>query len=98
MSAMAYNFLEQHDSAQAVIQRAIAIDPDQAFPYTTLAETYFFKGARDTCFYYLELALEMGFDPDDFNLDTPPYPQLAQTLEFQRLMDKYQTDREQLKN
>ena len=97
-AAMAYNFLEQHDSAQAVIQRAIAIDPDQAFPYTTLAETYFFKGARDTCFHYLELALEMGFDPDDFNLDTPPYPQLAQTLEFQRLMDKYQADRGQLKN
>ncbi|MEL6655953.1 MAG: tetratricopeptide repeat protein [Bacteroidota bacterium] len=97
-AAMAFNYLEQYDSAYATIERVIAINPNISYPYTTLAETHFFTGQRDSCFYYLEKALEMGYNPENFTMDEAPYDYLAGTLEFQQLLARYQDDEVALKN
>ena len=95
---MAYNNLGMHDSAYVTVQNAIAINPDIAYPYTTLAETYFFQGQRDSCFHFFDLALEMGFDPEDFEVEHDPYPYLLEMPEFQALLRKHTDESQVLKN
>lgn len=97
-AAMAYNHLGQHDSAFVTVSRAIDINPNMAFLYTTLAETYYYTGARDSCFHYFERALEMGFNPEHFDMDEAPYPYLAEMPEFQVLLRQYTDESLVLKN
>lgn len=97
-AAMAFNNLALHDSAFVAVHRAISVDQEVAYPYTTLAETYFFTGQRDSCFHYLTLALEMGFNVENFDLEEEPYTYLVELPEFQRLIRKYTDETVALKN
>lgn len=97
-AAMAYNHLAQHDSALVTVNKAIALNPNVAYPYTTLAETYFYTGQRDSCFHYFELALDMGFNPENFELDLDPYTYLVEVPEFQALLRRYTNESLVLKN
>jgi tetratricopeptide (TPR) repeat protein len=94
--AMLFNAREQHDSAMVLIKKVIAIDTLVGYPYTTLAETHFFKGQRDSCYFYLEKGLALGFNPVNFDYSMPPYDYLNDQLQFQRLIAKYQKEREPL--
>jgi tetratricopeptide (TPR) repeat protein len=89
MTAMSYNMLQRHESAHDLIRRTIAINSTIAYPYTTLAETFAFTGQYDSCYHYLEKALQMGFRPESFNLDMPPYPVLKEQQPFQNLLERY---------
>ncbi len=89
MTAMSYNMLQRHESARDLIRRAIAINSTIAYPYTTLAETFAFTGQYDSCYHYFEKALQMGFHPESFNLDMPPYPVLKEQQPFQNLLERY---------
>ncbi len=89
MQAMSYNNLGKHDSAFAVIQRTIALDPLIAIPYTTLAETYAYQGNTEAFYSNLEKALQLGFQPRFLSLNEAPYRQFAQTLRFKKLLEKY---------
>ncbi len=87
--SMSFNMLEQHDSAFATVQQAIAFEPTMGYPYSTLAETFAFTGQMDSCWFYLEKAFQLGMDPDGINLEHPPYPRLSTMPEFQALVDEY---------
>ena len=94
--SMAFNMLEQHDSAFVMVHKAIALAPEMGYPYSTLAETYAFQGQLDSCWFYLDKALALGMEPDDFSPDLPPYPMLSTKPEFQALMAKYSEPEEEL--
>lgn len=89
LAAMAHNFTGGHDSAYALIQQAIRLDTTDATPYTTLAETHFYLERKDSCLFYLEKALRMGFPPEELSPAEPPYDQLARWPEFQALLERY---------
>lgn len=90
LQAMSYNNVGKHDSAFAVIQRLIAINPKAAIPYTTLAETYAFQGNTEAFYANVEKALELGFQTRFLDLKEEPYRRYANTLRFKKLMGKYQ--------
>lgn len=96
--AMLFNAREQHDSAMVLINKVIAIDTTVSYPYTTLAETHFFQGQKDSCYHYLEKSLALGFNPANFDYTMPPYDYLKDQLQFQQLLAKYQPKEEQLSN
>ncbi|WP_367389785.1 tetratricopeptide repeat protein [Lewinella sp. LCG006] len=96
--AMLFNAREQHDSAMVLIKKVIAIDTTVSYPYTTLAETHFFQGQKDSCYHYLEKGLALGFNPVNFDYTMPPYDYLKDQLQFQQLLAKYQTKEEELSN
>lgn len=96
--AMLFNAHEQHDSAMVLIKKVIELDTMISYPYTTLAETYFFQGQRDSCYFYLEKGLALGFDPVNIDYTMPPYDYLKDQLKFQHLLAKYQIKAEQLSN
>lgn len=96
--AMLFNTREQHDSALVLIKKVIDIDTTVGYPYTTLAETLFFQGQRDSCYFYLEKGLALGFNPANFDYTMPPYDYLKGQLAFQQLIAKYQRKEEQLTN
>ncbi|MCB0637505.1 MAG: hypothetical protein KDC54_12840 [Lewinella sp.] len=91
-AAMAFNYTGQHDSALAVIQRAILVDPNYATPYTTLGEAYYFLGRRDSCYFYIAKALDLGFNPDALRASNPPYDELNLQPEFRALLARYEED------
>lgn len=90
MQAMSYNNLGQHDSAFAVIQRTIALNPNVGIPYTTLAETYAFQGNEEAFYSTLEKAFEIGFQTRYLNLKEEPYRRYANTVRFKKMLDRYQ--------
>ncbi|MFM9951852.1 MAG: tetratricopeptide repeat protein [Saprospiraceae bacterium] len=89
LQAMSYNNVGKHDSAFAVIQRLIAINPKVAIPYTTLAETYAFQGNTEAFYSNLEKALELGFQTRFLDLTEEPYRRFASTQRFKKLMENY---------
>lgn len=96
--AMIFNYQEEHDSAMALINKVIAIDTMVGYPYTTLAETYFFKGQPDSCYYYLDKGLALGFNPVNIDYTMAPYDYLKDQLQFQRLLARYEKVDQQLSN
>ena len=61
-AAMAYNYTQRHDSALLLIRTAIGLDEGVPSPYTTLAETFFYLGLLDSCWYYLDRAFALAGD------------------------------------
>lgn len=90
LQAMSYNNIGKHDSAFAVIQRTIALNPEMNLPYTTLAETYAFQGNIEAFYTNLEKALNLGFQTQFLDLTEEPYRRFANTQRFKKLMEKYQ--------
>ncbi len=91
-AAMAFNYLGRHDSAFALVRRAIRVDPTVGYPYSTLAETYAFTDQLDSCWYFLDKAFSLGLRPENLDTSLPPYPFLTTQPEFKELMDKYGRD------
>lgn len=90
--AMCFNTLGQYDSAYQLVQNAILIDPKISYPYTTLAETFLFQGKMDSCYFYFDRALALGYDIDDFEFNDPPYDLLKDDFTFQQIMKKYEKE------
>ena len=95
-AAMAFNMLEQHDSAFATVQKAIAVEPIMGYPYSTLAETFAFTGQFDSCWHYLEKAFKLGFEVENIDPDDPPYSRLVSMQEYQALIAEYGDPEEEL--
>ena len=95
---MIFNYQEEHDSAMVLINKVIEIDTMVGYPYTTLAETYFFKGQPDSCYYYLDKGLALGFNPVNIDYTMAPYDYLKDQLQFQRLLARYEKVDQQLSN
>ena len=89
LQAMSYNNIGKHDSAFAVIQRTIALNPEMSLPYTTLAETYAFQGNTEAFYSNLEKALKLGFQTRFLDLKEEPYRRFANTPRFKKLMENY---------
>jgi len=89
LQAMSYNMLGKHDSAFAVIQRTIAMNPKAPIPYTTLGETYAFQGNTEAFYSNLEKALQLGFQARFLDLKEEPYRRFANTPRFKKLLEKY---------
>ncbi len=89
IQSMAYNAMGKHDSAFAVIQRTIAINPKYSIPYTTLAETYAFQGNIEAFYSNLEKAFMLGFQPHYITLTEKPYTFFVGKPRFKALMEKY---------
>ena len=77
-----------YKEALVLIQEAIAIDPDIAIMYTTLAETYELMGKKDKFYESLEIALAKGYNLDDL-LEEPPYKNYTHQPRFKALAKKY---------
>jgi len=86
---MAYNQLGQHDAAFDVIRSAIAIDPVQGYPYSSLAETFAYIGQVDSFYHYLEHSFELGMSTAAIKVEVPPYRNFADTPRFDKLLQKY---------
>lgn len=97
-AAMAYNSLGRHDSAFVTVHRAIDVNPKMAYPYTTLAETFYYTGQRDSCLHYFEYAFNLGYEIEDFDFENDPYTYLVEWPEFQDLLRKYSDESVALKN
>ncbi|MEZ4985508.1 MAG: tetratricopeptide repeat protein [Saprospiraceae bacterium] len=87
--AMSYNNTGKHEEAYKLILKAIERDTAIAYPYTTLAETYAFKGQMDSFCHYIGVALEKGFGPENFNLSEKPYSWASKELCFEQLIARY---------
>lgn len=88
-TAMAYNFLGQHDSAMAVIRRVIALDTTYGAPYSTLAETYAFMGKKEAFYENLEKALRLGMPIRYIDWETPPYNRFIHESRAKAIRAKY---------
>ena len=88
--AMAYYSIEEFDRALVIANEAIAVDPNIATPYTTLAEIYGLTGRKDEFYETLEIALVKGFSMQ-FLIDAKPYDQFVHEPRFQELKEKYMT-------
>ncbi|NUO02614.1 MAG: hypothetical protein HUU01_18565, partial [Saprospiraceae bacterium] len=89
LQAMSYNMLGKHDSAFAVIQRTIAINPQAAIPYTTLAETHAFQGNTEGFYANLEKAFRLGFQLRFLDVKEEPYRRFVNTPRFKKLVEQY---------
>lgn len=75
------------DSALVHVQKAIDIDPQAAFPYTTLAETYAFMGDHEKFYEAVTLAVNRGFNFEPY-LDQAPYSRYKEEPKFRQLVSK----------
>lgn len=91
-TAMAYNMLEQYDSAYTTIQQTIEMLPYVGYPYATLGEVFAFQGQMDSCFFYIEKALKMGMTIQFLDKTKPPYNRLWDRVEFQNILKRYETE------
>jgi len=87
--AMSNYRLKKYDEALILVQEAIDLNPDVAFPYTTLAETYGFMGRVDDFYAALETALEKGFLLKNL-LEDEPYIRFINQPRFQKIIQIYQ--------
>ncbi|MEM1215542.1 MAG: hypothetical protein AAGJ82_07655, partial [Bacteroidota bacterium] len=92
--AMSMNHLAQHDTAFMLARQALTIDTTAIYPYTTLAETYAFTGQLDSCFHFLEFALENDFDLENLDWTIEPYATLKDHPEMQRLIRRFQPEKD----
>lgn len=89
LAAMSYNNIGNHDSAFAVIKRTIAIDTLYALPYSTLAETFAYRGAKQTFFETLEKAFTLGFRYEIIDWTEQPYVRYQNDPKVPVLAEKY---------
>lgn len=89
ITAMAYNNLGQHDSAFAVIRRAIALDTLYGTPYSTLAETYAFVGNKRDFFSNLEKSFQLGMRFKAVDWTEAPYNRFQKDPKSRMLREKY---------
>ena len=86
--AMASYSLQEFDSSLEQINRAIALDPNVGFPYTTKAEAYAYMGELDKFYENLAFSLERGV-PLQMLINQKPYSDLKDQPRFQELVKKY---------
>lgn len=91
MVAMAYNYEGQTDNALKTVREAIEVNPNEGYPYTTLAEIYALSGDLAAFYKYLQLAFEKNFDPDLLEYDLEPYKSLRDDPKFDQLIKRYST-------
>ncbi len=88
--AMNDYYTGQYDSAIVHVDRAIALDPSNAFPWSTKAETYAYMQDTRRFYRYLDSAMVRGFNVALY-LDEEPYNNYAQEAEFKALLNKQNT-------
>lgn len=86
--AMASYSLKQYDVSLDQINRAIALDPNVGFPYTTKAEAYAYKGEVDKFYENFILSLERGV-PIQMLIDQKPYSDFKGQPRFLEILKKY---------
>ena len=89
LTAMVYNNIGRHDSAFSVIQKTIALDTLYALPYSTLAETFAYKGDKQTFFDTLEKAFQLGFRYEIIDWTEQPYARYQDDPKVAILTEKY---------
>ncbi len=87
--------LEQYDSALVHVNLAIEVDPSNAIPYTTLAETYAYMGDHEKFYEALEMAVNRGYDFEEIKGDEP-YNRYQNEERFLRLIRKNEQEESQL--
>lgn len=85
--AMIKYSIQEYDSALYYVDFAIGVDPQVAYPYTTLAETYAFMEQHESFYQSVEKALERGFNLSPF-LQEAPYNRYEKDARFQALLRK----------
>ncbi len=85
--AMCKYSLMEYDSALIYVNQAIALDPNQSYPYTTLAETYGFLGKEDLFYKALEKAVDKGHSLQEL-MDGEPYLRYSAQDRFQELLKR----------
>ena len=86
--AMCKYSLLQFDSAFQFVRQAIAIDTNQSYPYTTLAEIYGLTEEDELFYQSLEKALAKGHNLRSL-LDYEPYSSYVTQNRFKALLDRY---------
>jgi len=87
--------LEQYDSALVHVNLAIEVDPLNAIPYTTLAETYAYMGDHEKFYEALEMAVDRGYDFEVIKTEEP-YDRYQHEERFLRLIRKNKEEETQL--
>lgn len=85
--AMCEYRLEQYDSALVHVNLAIEVDPLNAIPYTTLAETYAYMGDHEKFYEALEMAVDRGYNFEEIKGDEP-YNRYQNEEKFLQLIEK----------
>lgn len=93
--AMCEYKLEQYDSALVHVNLAIAVDPTQPIPYTTLAETYAYMGDHEKFYDAIEMAVDRGYDFEPIK-EEEPYDRYQNETRFLRLIKKNKQEEPQL--
>lgn len=93
--AMCEYRLEQYDSALVHVNLAIEVDPSNAVPYTTLAETYAYMGDHEQFYEALEKAVDRGFEFESIK-EEEPYSFYQEEERFLKIIRKNKKEEEKL--
>ena len=87
--AMSSYLIKKYKQAEALAKESIAVDPNSALPYTTLAETYSLVGKDEAFYIAIEDALKRGMLAEVFIKDAP-YQRFVNKKRFKDLLKKYE--------
>lgn len=85
--AVCYYELNKLDSALVYANKAIKYLPNNALPYSTLAEVYYLQRKNKMFWSTIEKAFDMGLEFRDDWFDDPPYSELKNNKRFLKLLD-----------
>jgi Tfp pilus assembly protein PilF len=87
--AMAFNMLKERDSALINVKIAIDLNPQNPYPYTTVAEIAAMNGDKNSFYTGLEKAFMMGFLPEQIEAGDLPYKMFLKDARYLALVKKY---------
>jgi hypothetical protein len=87
--AMAFNMLKERDSALVNVKIAIDLNPQNPYPYTTIAEIAAMNGDKNGFYTGLEKAFKMGFPPEQIEAEDLPYKMFLKDARYLALVKKY---------
>jgi tetratricopeptide (TPR) repeat protein len=87
--AMAFNMLKERDSALVNVKIAIDLNPQNPYPYTTIAEIAAMNGDKNGFYTGLEKAFKMGFPPEQIEVGDLPYKMFLKDARYLALVKKY---------
>ena len=82
-------FLKQYEQAEILAKECLAINPNNAWAYSTLAEIYSLMGKDEGFYEALEEALKRGISVSSF-IEDMPYQRFLNKKRFEDLIAKYE--------
>ena len=89
-------FLKDYEQAEQLARESIAVNPNNAYPYVTLAETYSLMGKDEAFYEAIEEAFKRGVLPIELETDNKPYQRFLNQQRFKELVKKYEKKQEVL--